>query len=51
MDFEPEVIERIKKLQEKYSLLGQDMTSYLDGLLYSDPVCYWDYIVFYYWAF
>ena len=36
--------EKIKKLAEKYSSTGQDLTSYLEGLLYADYLSYWDYI-------
>jgi tryptophan 2,3-dioxygenase len=43
-DFSPQVLERLKKLQEKYNVMGQDLVSYLDGLLYSDFLTYWDYI-------
>ena len=35
---------KIKKLAEKYSSTGQDLTSYLEGLLYADYLSYWDYI-------
>jgi len=38
------VEEKIKKLAEKYSSTGQDLTSYLEGLLYADYLSYWDYI-------
>jgi len=31
-------------LQEKYEAMGQDMVSYLDGLLHADFLTYWDYI-------
>lgn len=41
---EPELIEQLKKLQAKYDAMGQDLSSYLDGLLYSDYLTYWDYI-------
>lgn len=44
MDFAPEIIEKIKALDKKYSAIGQDLESYLDGLLYSNPLYYWDYI-------
>ncbi len=44
MDLKPEIIERIKKLDEKFSQMGQDLSSYLDGLLYADYLTYWDYI-------
>ena len=36
--------EQLKKLQTKYDAMGQDLSSYLDGLLYSDFLTYWDYI-------
>ena len=44
MDLKPEIIERIKLLDAKYQSMGQDLTSYLDGLLYADYLTYWDYI-------
>jgi tryptophan 2,3-dioxygenase len=40
----PEIAERIALLQQKYEAMGQDMASYLDGLLYTDFLTYWDYI-------
>jgi len=36
--------EQLHKLQQKYAAMGQDLSSYLDGLLYSDYLTYWDYI-------
>ncbi len=44
MELKPEIIERIKLLDEKYQAMGQDLSSYLDGLLYTDYLTYWDYI-------
>ena len=44
MELKPEIIDRIKKLDEKYQAMGQDLTSYLDGLLHADYLTYWDYI-------
>jgi len=44
MNFTIEMEERLARLQEKYEAMGQDMTSYLDGLLYADFLTYWDYI-------
>ncbi|HET9487154.1 MAG TPA: tryptophan 2,3-dioxygenase family protein [Chryseosolibacter sp.] len=35
---------QLEKLQTKYDFMGQDISSYLDGLLYSDYLTYWDYI-------
>lgn len=40
----PELLAQLKKLQEKYDVMGQDLSSYLDGLLYADYLTYWDYI-------
>jgi len=44
MDKQSELQDQLKKLQEKYAVMGQDLSSYLDGLLYSDYLTYWDYI-------
>ena len=38
------LLDQLKKLQAKYDFMGQDISSYLDGLLYSDYLTYWDYI-------
>ena len=40
----PELVSRIRQLEEKYQLMGQDMHSYLEGLLHQDYLKYWDYI-------
>jgi len=39
-----EILDRLRQLEEKYGAMGQDMKSYLDGLLYADYLTYWDYI-------
>ena len=44
MDFTPETIERLKKLEAKYASIGQDLNAYLDGLLVGNVTTYWDYI-------
>ncbi len=44
MEITPEIKDRLEKLQQKYAAMGQDMSSYLDGLLYADFLTYWDYI-------
>ncbi|WP_420575724.1 tryptophan 2,3-dioxygenase family protein [Ekhidna sp.] len=38
------ILQQLTKLEEKYEAMGQDLSSYLDGLLYSDYLTYWDYI-------
>lgn len=35
---------KIKELEEKYASIGQDLPSYLDGLLFANPLNYWDYV-------
>ena len=44
MEMTPEIHQRITALAEKYNVMGQDMLSYLDGLLHADYLTYWDYI-------
>lgn len=42
--FDPKILEKIQQLQEKFKASGQDMLSYLEGLLYADYLTYWEYI-------
>lgn len=44
MEISKEMEQRLQELQEKYNAMGQDLNSYLDGLLYADYLTYWDYI-------
>ena len=44
MELTPQIKDKLDKLQEKYTAMGQDMSAYLDGLLYADFLTYWDYI-------
>lgn len=44
MELSGDVLEKLKKLEDKYEAMGQDMTSYLDGLLISNYLPYWDYV-------
>lgn len=37
------ISEKIKLLEEKYAQMGQDLNAYLDGLLLSNYLTYWDY--------
>jgi tryptophan 2,3-dioxygenase len=41
---QPEIAELVEKLKDKYALSGQDLSSYLEGLLYTEYTPYWDYI-------
>lgn len=40
----PEIAEKIKQLEKKFKNSGQDLGSYLDGLLHDRYLTYWDYI-------
>jgi tryptophan 2,3-dioxygenase len=44
MEINDEIKNRLQLLTEKYAVMGQDLNSYLDGLLYADYLTYWDYI-------
>jgi len=41
---ENKINEKLKLLEGKYAPMGQDMGSYLDGLLLSNYLTYWDYV-------
>ena len=44
MKISPEIAARIEKLERKYTNSGQDLGSYLDGLLHQRYLTYWEYI-------
>ncbi len=44
MEEKEHIRSQIAKLEEKYKDSGQDLSSYLDGLLYQRYLTYWDYI-------
>jgi tryptophan 2,3-dioxygenase len=44
MSFSPDILQKLELLQAKYDALGQDLGSYLEGLLQSDFLPYWDYV-------
>lgn len=39
-----DMLDRLAELEGKFAAMGQDMISYLDGLLYADYLTYWDYV-------
>lgn len=41
---DPALRDLLTRLQTKYDVMGQDLSSYLDGLLHADYLTYWDYI-------
>lgn len=44
MEDKERIRSQISKLEDKYKDSGQDLSSYLDGLLYQRYLTYWDYI-------
>ena len=36
MEMKPELVQRLDALEKKFTAMGQDILSYLDGLLYAD---------------
>ena len=42
--FDKSILDKLEALQAKYAAMGQDLNSYLDGLLHADFLTYWDYI-------
>jgi tryptophan 2,3-dioxygenase len=43
-DIPPHILAQVNKLEQKFEAMGQDLSSYLDGLLYANYLTYWDYI-------
>lgn len=43
MEIPTNIQEKLESLGTKYQSIGQDMASYLDGLLYANTLPYWDY--------
>ena len=44
MEFTDDIHKKIEALKEKYDAMGQSIDSYLDGLLISNYLTYWDYV-------
>ena len=44
MQLTHDILERLDLLEAKFAAMGQDIQSYLDGLLHADYLTYWDYI-------
>ncbi len=43
MEWSDDIKNKVEQLEAKYASSGQDLSSYLDGLLYANPLHYWDY--------
>ncbi len=44
MEIKPETKKLLEQLEGKFSAIGQDLDTHLEGLLHSEPITYWDYI-------
>ncbi|NHN27118.1 tryptophan 2,3-dioxygenase [Flavobacterium jejuense] len=44
MEVTPELQHQLKKIDEKYKSINQNTETHLEGLLWSKPITYWDYI-------
>jgi len=44
MKDQPETKKLLEQLKDKYDAMGQDLDTHLEGLLYGEPITYWDYI-------
>ena len=43
-NFDASILNKLGALEDKFAAMGQDLSAYLDGLLYADYLTYWDYI-------
>lgn len=44
IEITPRIHELLTKLEQKYDTMGQNLESYMEGLLHADYTTYWDYI-------
>ncbi|MCH9661277.1 MAG: tryptophan 2,3-dioxygenase [Bacteroidetes bacterium] len=44
MEIQPETKKLLEQLKNKYDAIDQDLDTHLEGLLYGEPITYWDYI-------
>lgn len=44
MSLTQSTLQRVETLKKKYAAIGQSLDGYLDGLIFSNPLKYWDYI-------
>jgi len=44
MEITPEIKDRINQIDEKFQAINQKTETHLEGLLWSKPITYWDYI-------
>ena len=44
MELTPKTKELVQQLEDKFGAIGQNLDTYLEGLLHATPITYWDYI-------
>jgi tryptophan 2,3-dioxygenase len=44
MEIKPETKILLEQLEKKFNAIDQDLDTHLEGLLYGEPITYWDYI-------
>lgn len=44
MEVTPELKNQLEKIDKKYKAIHQNTQTHLEGLLWSKPITYWDYI-------
>lgn len=44
MDITPNIKDQLDQLEEKFQAINQKTETHLEGLLWSKPITYWDYI-------
>lgn len=44
MKISPETKQLLEQLDQKFKGIGQNLNTHLEGLLYAEPITYWDYI-------
>ena len=44
MEVTPKIQEQLNQLNDKFEAINQNTSTHLEGLLWSKPITYWDYI-------
>jgi len=44
MEFTPDILQKLNEIDERFKSLNQKTETHLEGLIYSKPITYWDYI-------
>lgn len=44
MEFTPDILQKLNEIDDRFKSLNQKTETHLEGLIYSKPITYWDYI-------